>query len=80
MARRPTPLDRVLNPGLAELRQLNDDDLIAFKAKARPDSQEWLLAEQVQRERERWSWPVKLSLGMSTAALIISALSAYFGK
>lgn len=72
----PTPLEHILDPSAAGLKNLSPHNLIEYKAGWKEGSVNWLLADQEQRRREGWSGPVKLALALSgvSGALSIFAL------
>lgn len=71
---RPTPLEVILNPG-RDLRNMTQQELARYKAGWAEGTENWLLADMEQRRREGWSGPVKLSLGISAVALIVSIIA-----
>ena len=69
---KPTPLDQIVDPGPESLKRMTPRDLARYKAGWAPGTEHWILADAEQRRREGWSGPVKLSLGFSFLALLIS--------
>ena len=74
---KPTSLTDIVDPGERALRKMSPRDLARYKAGWAPGTEHWILADAEQPRREGWSGPVKLSLGFSFAALLIS-LAALF--
>lgn len=71
-----TPLDRILNPRPAEVGKLTDEEPDTFKAGWKPGSK-WIIADVEERKRFVWAGPIKLSLQMAAAALLILILALF---
>lgn len=72
---KPTPLDRILNPGAADLRRLSLDDLHKFIAGWHPGTAGYIAGMTELQRRQTWSGPVLLSLVMSAVAIAISIIA-----
>lgn len=70
-----TPIEKVLDPSYGGLHDITDHELAEYMAGWKTGSKEWLLAEMEMKKRMAWSGPVKLSLGISVLALILSGLA-----
>lgn len=68
-------LEEILDPGLAQVRRFNDDELATVIARE-PTSKLGLLAARTQRERESWRTPARWSLIVALCSLAI-AIAAF---
>lgn len=66
-----TPLDELLDPGLATVRKFTDDELAETIARE-PNSKLGLLSASVLRSRESWRTPAKWALIVSLASFGLS--------
>lgn len=76
---RPTPIEELLDPAAAGLRNLSDDALAEYISGWKPSTKQRVLAEAELRRRERWSGPVRLSLIVSVVALALSLAGLIWG-
>ncbi|MBL4858402.1 MAG: hypothetical protein JKY36_04285 [Erythrobacter sp.] len=74
---KPTSIEKILNPAHGGLHDLSDHDLAEYMAGWKAGTKNWLLAEAEMKRRQAWSGPVKLSLGISVLALILSGLALF---
>jgi hypothetical protein len=61
--------------GLDDLRRMSARELAQYKAGWRVGTEQWILADAEQRRRDGWSGPVKLSLVISFAAVLLSVIA-----